>query len=301
MDNNDARKPCHVSVMPAEVIEWVTEHNPKVIVDGTYGAGGHSRKLLEVLPADAILIGLDRDPAVFERTESEDLDDRLTVFLGSYEQISKALAACDAERADAIVLDLGLSSDQLADRGRGFSFQFPMSPLDLRFDDEEGTPASDWLLRHSESEIADTIYQFGEERFSRRIARAIVAKNKTDHPVRNVGDLVDICQSCVPRAKHHDIHPATRTFQALRIAVNDELGILQRTLAAAPDWLNAGGRFAAISFHSLEDRIVKNAFRGDERWEVLTRKPLRPDEEEIQMNPRSRSAKLRVAARVQTR
>lgn len=298
MDGKSSENPtCHVSVMPDEIVDWVASCKPRVVVDGTYGAGGHSQLLLNLVPNDGLVIGMDRDPLVFQRTQEEVLDDRLQVFLGSYEQIPKALAACERECADAIVLDLGLSSDQLADRNRGFSFQFEGSPLDLRFDDENGIPASEWLSRQSESQIADAIYQFGEERYSRRIARAIVTKARSGQPVRTVGDLVTICRSCVPRGKHHDIHPATRTFQALRIAVNDELGILQRTLAAAADWLRPGGRLAAISFHSLEDRLVKNAFREDDRWEILTKKPLRPTEQEVMQNPRSRSAKLRVAAR----
>lgn len=290
---NDA---IHVSVMPDEICQWVASCQPRVVIDGTYGAGGHSRRLLEVIPDDGLVIGLDRDPAVLTRTESESNDHRLNVFLASYEQAPKALQACDLTRADALVLDLGLSSDQLADRQRGFSFQHD-GPLDLRFDPENGIPASEWLARNSEQTIADTIYQFGEERFSRRIAREIVARAKRREPVQTVDQLVDVCRRCVPRSKHHDIHPATRTFQALRIAVNGELEILSRTLAAAPDWLRQGGRAVIISFHSLEDRIVKQAFRDDDRWNVLTKKPLRPSEAEVMNNPRSRSAKLRVAER----
>ena len=210
--------------------------------------------------------------------------------------IATALLASGLAHADAMVLDLGLSSDQLDDRSRGFSFQHD-GPLDLRFDPENDRPASQWLASHSEKEIADAIYQFGEERFSRRIAREIVARAKRREPVRTVSELVDVCRRCVPRSKNHDIHPATRTFQALRIVVNEELDILSRTLAVAPEWLSAGGRIAVISFHSLEDRIVKNAFRSDDRWQVLTKKPLRPTDEETAHNSRARSAKLRVAER----
>ena len=229
--------------------------------------------------------------------ENEDLDPRISVFLGSYEQVPKAMAAMEVDAIDAMVLDLGLSSDQLADRDRGFSFTED-GPLDLRFDPENGHPASDWLAWKKEQEIADAIYQFGEERYSRRIAREIIARRRKENAVRTVSQLVDVCRRCVPRSKNHDIHPATRTFQALRIAVNDELGILTRTLSQAADWFSPGGRLAVISFHSLEDRIVKNTFRDDERWEVLTKKPLRPTDEEVRRNPRSRSAKLRVAQRV---
>jgi 16S rRNA (cytosine1402-N4)-methyltransferase len=289
---------CHVSVMPEEIVHWIGEIAPRVIVDGTYGGGGHSRLLLQTLPNEhGRIIGLDRDPAVSARVDREAHDPRLTVFLGSYEQVPKALAACELTTADALVLDLGLSSDQLADADRGFSFTQTESPLDLRFDPESGLAAADWLVRHKEVEIADAIYQYGEERYSRRIAREIVARRRSENPVKKVGDLVDVCRRCVPRGKNHDIHPATRTFQALRIVVNDELGALERTLQAAPNWIASGGRIAIISFHSLEDRLVKNAFRDDERWNVLTKKPIRPSDAEVEANSRSRSAKLRVAQR----
>ena len=286
--------------MPDEIVHWLGEISPNVIVDGTYGGGGHSRLLLKQLPPEqGQVIGLDRDPAVSERVESEEHDRRLTVFLGSYEKIPKALAAVDVPMADAALLDLGLSSDQLADPNRGFSFTKTSAELDLRFDPESGQSAAQWLAWHKEDEIANVIYQYGEERYSRRIAREIVARRRREDGVKTVEDLVDVCRRCVPRSKNHDIHPATRTFQALRIVVNDELGALERTLQSAPDWISENGRLAIISFHSLEDRIVKNAFRDDPRWNVLTKKPLRPSEEEIQQNPRSRSAKLRVAERVQ--
>lgn len=293
-------KTCHISVMPQEIVQWLREVTPHVIVDGTYGGGGHSALLLEALPADAgYVVGLDRDPAVSERVESEDLDPRLNVFLGSYEQAPKALAALELTHADAVVLDLGLSSDQLADAKRGFSFNRGEAELDLRFDPETGASAADWLAWNKESDIADAIYKYGEERFSRRIAREIVTRRRNESAVKTVQDMVDVCMRCVPRSKNHDIHPATRTFQALRIVVNDELGALERTLQSAPDWISPGGRLAIISFHSLEDRIVKNAFRDDPRWNVLTKKPLRPSDAEVEANPRSRSAKLRVAERAQ--
>jgi 16S rRNA (cytosine1402-N4)-methyltransferase len=297
--NDLAAESCHVSVMPDEIVQWLGESHPRVIVDGTFGGGGHARRLLRVLPAgEGRLIGLDRDPVVSERAERDSDDDRLTLFLGSYEQVPKALAAIGLESIDAMLLDLGLSSDQLSDSKRGFSFTHAESPLDLRFDPESGQSAADWLAWHKESEIANAIYQYGEERFSRRIAREIVAQRRRENRVKTVSDLVGICLRCVPRSKNHDIHPATRTFQALRIVVNDELGILERTLKAAPDWISSGGRLAVISFHSLEDRMVKHAFRDDDRWNVLTKKPIRPSESEVQSNPRSRSAKLRVVERI---
>lgn len=288
--------------MPAEIVQWVTEIDPRLIIDGTFGGGGHSHCLLDAIDPRSSnglnIIALDRDPAVSEREESAGQDPRIHLFLGSYEAVPKALAAMEREKADAMILDLGLSSDQLADRERGFSFNDPESPLDLRFDPENGQSAANWLLTHREEEIANTIYAYGEERLSRRIAREIVARRRREATIKTVGDLVSVCRKCVPRSKNHDIHPATRTFQALRIAVNDELGILERTMAAAPKWIAPGGRIAVISFHSLEDRIIKNAFRNDDRWNILTKKPLRPTASEVQENPRSRSAKLRVAERV---
>ncbi len=292
---------CHIPVMPNEIVHWLGEISPSVIVDGTYGGGGHSALLLETLPADqGHLVGLDRDPAVSERVESEQHDPRLNVFLGSYEKAPQALAALELSIADGAVLDLGLSSDQLADPHRGFSFTRASAELDLRFDPESGQSAAQWLAWNKEADIANAIYRYGEERYSRRIAREIVARRRREASVKTVEDLVDVCKRCVPRSKNHDIHPATRTFQALRIVVNDELGALERTLQSAPDWISERGRLAIISFHSLEDRIVKNTFRDDPRWNVLTKKPLRPSEHEVEQNPRSRSAKLRVAERAVT-
>lgn len=286
----------HVSVMPNEIVAAVAEVHPMVVVDGTFGGGGHSRLIVEILPAGGRVIGMDRDPAVSSRYDADPIDPRIDVFIGSYEQTGRALASLDLPHADAMVLDLGLSSDQLDDRDRGFSYTAD-GPLDLRFDPDNGPTAAQWLSRQDEKTIADTIYQFGEERFSRRIARQIVAAARDRDPVRTVDELVTICRRCVPRSKNHDIHPATRTFQALRIAVNDELGHLTRTLAAAPDWIRPGGVMAILSFHSLEDRIVKHAFRDDDRWDIVTKKPVRPSDREIAVNPRSRSAKLRVARR----
>lgn len=297
----------HVPVLLAETVRSIAQIRPATIVDGTFGGGGHSLGCLNACDTDpdwpaTRVVALDRDPNVFERhqqpsTDQTSLDPRIELFLGSYEKVGKALEAAELDVAQAMILDLGLSSDQLADRGRGFSFTAD-GPLDLRFDPESGVSAAQWLARHDEATIADAIYQFGEERKSRRIARAIVQSARQRDPVRTVEQLVEICRRCVPRSRNHDIHPATRTFQALRIAVNDELGILSRTLAKAPEWLCENGRLAVISFHSLEDRLVKQAFRDDPRWQPLHKKPVRPSDAEILENPRSRSAKLRVAQRV---
>jgi 16S rRNA (cytosine1402-N4)-methyltransferase len=194
-----------------------------------------------------------------------------------------------------VLLDLGLSSDQLADHERGFSFDAD-GTLDLRFDTSQGEPAWHLLGRLNERRLADILFQLGEERFSRRIARRIV-ETRRSAPIRTASQLAELVRRCVPRAKNHRIDPATRTFQALRIAVNDEMGALEAALEQIPDCLLDGGRLAVISFHSLEDRRVKRAFRDDARYMILTKKPIRPIESETLRNPRSRSAKLRVAER----
>jgi 16S rRNA (cytosine1402-N4)-methyltransferase len=214
------------------------------------------------------------------------------VATASYADFPEVLDELGIEKVDGLLLDLGLSSDQLADAERGFSFDAAGS-LDMRFNREEGEPAWQLLSRLRAEELADIIFRYGEERYSRRIARAIV-EARQETPLHTAGQLADLVRRCVPRSADR-IDPATRTFQALRIAVNDELGELERVLRIAPARIKPGGRAAIISFHSLEDRIVKEAFRSDERWEVLTKKPITASEREIASNPRSRSAKLRVA------
>jgi len=285
---------CHVSVMPSEVVQWLQPQSCQTLMDGTFGAGGHSVALARQLRDGGRIVAVDRDPAAVEAAEAPIAGLPITVFCHSYHRIDRIVADAGIAAVDGVVLDLGLSSDQLADRDRGFSFTGD-GFLDLRFDPTAGQSAAEFLACATEKDIADTIYQFGEERFSRRIAKQIVERRKQRNSVRTVPDLVDICRRCVPRSKNHDIHPATRTFQALRIAVNQELAILTDALKRIPDFVKPGGRIAIISFHSLEDRIVKQAFRDDVRLEVLTRKPLRPTDAEIAENPRSRSAKMRVA------
>jgi 16S rRNA (cytosine1402-N4)-methyltransferase len=286
---------CHVSVMPNEIIEWLTPVAAGILFDGTFGGGGHSRLLADIAkPLGGCVVAVDRDPAAEEAGRAVIGDLPIELFCSSYHQVDRILKAANIDAFDGVVLDLGLSSDQLEDRDRGFSFNND-GPLDLRFDPTRGQSAKQFLAQATEKQIADTIYQFGEERLSRRIAKQIVMRRQERKPVKTVAELVDICRRCVPRSKNHDIHPATRTFQALRIMVNEELAILEAALRELPGRMKPGGRIAIISFHSLEDRIVKNAFRDDERLEPLTRKPLRPSDEEVRNNPRSRSAKLRVA------
>ena len=266
-------------------------------VDGTFGGGGHTRALVERVLPDGCVIGVDLDAQALDRGEAivEGLPVRLAH--ASFVAIPNLLADLEIESVDGVLLDLGLSSDQLADSNRGFSFQSE-GALDLRFDATEGDPAWRLLEHWSEQRIADVIYTYGEERFSRRIAKQIAETRKTT-PIRTATDLSTLVCACVPRSRGHSIHPATRTFQALRIAVNGELDALEKALAAIPNCLRPGGRIAVISFHSLEDRIVKWAFRNDERLTVLTRRPVGADEQETALNPRARSAKLRVAERAE--
>jgi 16S rRNA (cytosine1402-N4)-methyltransferase len=280
--------------MPAEVVQWLRPEACSAIFDGTFGAGGHSLALAQRLAPGGRVVAVDRDPAAVAAAESVIAGLPIEVYCGSYHHLDRVLLAAGLQAVDAVVLDLGLSSDQLADRNRGFSFTGD-GPLDLRFDPSRGQTAADFLANSTEQQIADAIYQFGEERFSRRIAKQIVLRRQQRQSVRSVADLAEICRRCVPRSKNHDIHPATRTFQALRIAVNEELAILETALKRFPEHVRPGGRIVVISFHSLEDRIVKQAFRDDSRLEVLTRKPLRPSEAETSGNPRSRSAKMRAA------
>ncbi|MDG2206506.1 MAG: 16S rRNA (cytosine(1402)-N(4))-methyltransferase RsmH, partial [Pirellulales bacterium] len=217
----------------------------------------------------------------------------------NYADLPEVLTELDLAQVEGILLDLGLSSDQLEDTNRGFSFAAD-GPLDLRFDPTSGQPASQLVARLGERQLADLIYRYGEERHSRRIARRIV-RERGQQPIRSADQLARIVRSSLPKAKTRQrIDPATRTFQALRIAVNEELKWLEVALERLPACLAPGGRLAIISFHSLEDRLVKNAFRDDARLEVLTAKPVVASEEEVAENPRARSAKLRVAERIAT-
>ncbi len=294
--NDPAVTSCHVSVMPREVVQWLEPQTAGVIFDGTFGGGGHSVLLARVAAErGGRVIAVDRDPAATDAGRAVIADLPIELFCGSYHQIDRVVKAAGLQQVDGVVLDLGLSSDQLADRDRGFSFSQD-GPLDLRFDPSRGQSAKAFLAQATEQDIANTIYKFGEERYSRRIAKQIVTLRQQRKSIKTVNELVEICRRCVPRSKNHDIHPATRTFQALRIVVNDELSILESALRTLPDYIRPGGRAVIISFHSLEDRIVKNAFRDDARWEPLVRKPLRPGDDEVATNPRSRSAKMRIAA-----
>jgi 16S rRNA (cytosine1402-N4)-methyltransferase len=284
----------HIPVLAQEVLHWLQPAPGMTIVDGTLGGGGHTRLLAEKVGDTGRVIALDRDPAAVAAAEQSLRGLPVCVAAARYADFSQVLNELGISAVDGLLLDLGLSSDQLADAERGFSFD-AAGPLDMRFDRDEGEPASRLLERLRSEELADIIFRYGEERYSRRIARAIVEARQSE-PIRTAEQLARLVRRCVPRSADR-IDPATRTFQALRIAVNSELGELERLLKTAPERIKPGGRAAIISFHSLEDRIVKEAFRSDERWEVLTKKPITASEAEIAANPRSRSAKLRVAQR----
>ncbi len=286
----------HVPVLLSEILELGKPLPGDLWVDGTAGGGGHSAALAARLGDGGKLLAIDRDPVAAERLVEVLPAAGVAVRCGSYDDAPEMLAALGWSGCQGILLDLGLSSDQLSDQERGFSFASD-GHLDMRFDMTSGVPAWQWLDRATEREIADTIYKYGEERFSRRIARRIVEQRQRE-PVRTAGQLRDLIHRCVPGARHARLDPATRTFQALRIVVNDELGILERALQRLPDALAPGGQLLVISFHSLEDRIVKHAFRDDERLEVVTRKPVMASDAELAVNNRSRSAKLRVAKRL---
>ncbi|MGI5832474.1 MAG: 16S rRNA (cytosine(1402)-N(4))-methyltransferase RsmH [Thermoguttaceae bacterium] len=294
----------HRPVLYEEVLDALSPVMGGTYVDGTLGGGGHSLGIADRIGPEGLIVSIDRDAAALDRLEArlakETVPGRGTVRMAqmNYADFPAVLEMLGIAAVDGFLLDLGLSSDQLADRSRGFSFSAD-GDLDLRFDTTEGVPAWQLLGRWSAEEIADVIFRYGEERFSRRIAREIV-KRREAAPLRKAAEVAEICRRVIPHTQGRGrdrIDPATRTFQALRIAVNDELGSLERFLEQAPRYLKPGGKIAIISFHSLEDRIVKNVFRDTPELEVLTRKPIEASPREQEENPRSRSAKLRVARR----
>jgi 16S rRNA (cytosine1402-N4)-methyltransferase len=285
----------HVPVLRQEVIEWLRPAPGQTMVDGTLGGGGHTRLLAEAVRPGGMVIALDRDASAIEKSADRLRGLPVRALQANYSDLPEVINELGVDRVDGILLDLGLSSDQLADEERGFSFQSE-GTLDLRFDASRGEPAWKLVERLSPEHLADLIFRYGEERYSRRIARRI-AETRRAAPIRTAAQLAELVRASVPRSRDERIDPATRTFQALRIAVNEELKWLEVALRRLPDCLNTGGRLAVISFHSLEDRLVKDAFRDDGRLRLLTRRPVRPSEQEISTNPRSRSAKLRAAER----
>jgi 16S rRNA (cytosine1402-N4)-methyltransferase len=278
-----------------EVVHWLQPRAGMVLVDGTLGGGGHTRALAERVGPMGQVVALDQDPAAVDAATTSLAGLPVRVAHANFSELPEVLRELEITAVDGVLLDLGLSSDQLADQQRGFSFD-ASGPLDLRFNPTIGEPAWRLVNRLRAEQLADLIYQYGEERFSRRIARAIVERRQ-QQPIQTAAELAAVVRRAMPRSARERIDPATRTFQALRIAVNEELRSLELALERIPECLRPGGRLAVISFHSLEDRRVKEAFRNDPRYEALTKKPLRPSPAEMDANPRSRSAKLRVAAK----
>jgi 16S rRNA (cytosine1402-N4)-methyltransferase len=291
----------HYPVMLREAMEFLNVRPDGNYIDATVGAGGHSEQILRVLEGgQGRLLAIDRDPQALNivRERLGGHGGKLMLMQGNFSDIHAMHAASGLPPADGILADLGLSSMQIEVAGRGFSFSLP-GPLDMRMGGGELT-AEEIVNRTPERELADLIFKFGEERHSRRIARAIVKAR----PIRSTTELAQVVMRAIPsRAGLHHLHPATRTFMALRLVVNRELENLEEFLAGFPDVLAAGGRSVVISFHSLEDRLVKHAFLGLQRAgraRVLTKHVVRPTPEEIRENPRSRSAKLRAAEKAQS-
>ncbi len=294
--------PLHVPVLPQQVLDLLEVKRGGVYVDATLGLAGHASMVCRQLGGAGTLIGFDRDPQAMELAR-ERLD-ALRVELGSempaVRLVPRAFSAAAEELApgslDGMLADFGVSSLQLDEAARGFSFRFD-APLDMRMDTRSGETAGQVVNQVDEEELADLIYEFGEERRSRRIARAIVRAR----PITTTAELAKVISAAAPAMKGDHLHPATLTFQAIRIRVNDELGEIRSLLESAPSLLKPGGRLALISFHSLEDRLVKDAFRDGAKagiWDVVTKRPIVAEEEEELRNPRARSAKLRVAVRL---
>jgi 16S rRNA (cytosine1402-N4)-methyltransferase len=286
--------PVHRPVLLQEVVSWLAPEGDSILVDGTVGAGGHASAMARLLGPDGRVIGLDRDPEMLAMAARATEGLPVTLINASYADLGRFLDDLEIDAVDGILLDLGLSSDQLAWAHRGFSFAED-GPLDMRFDPKTRETAADLVNDLDEKELADLIFEYGEERHSRKIARRIVEARRVE-PIITTARLAEIVRKGVP-GKWGAIDPATRTFQALRIAVNGELDLLDEVLADLAGYLKPGGKAAIISFHSLEDRRVKHAFREDAGLTVLTRKPVLATAEELATNPRARSAKLRVAQR----
>lgn len=304
----------HIPVLLDAVLEGLALQPDGRYVDGTFGRGGHSRAILSRLGSGGSLLAMDRDPAAREAARRLSDDPRFTFTRERFSRMAEAVRQhWPEDGVDGVLLDLGVSSPQLDESSRGFSFQKD-GPLDMRMDPGAGAPVSEWLNRADEKSIADTLFTLGEERYSRRIARAIVAARRST-PITRTAQLAELVRRAVPRSEPGR-HPATRTFQALRILANDELGELRVWLQTIPDVLRPGARAVVISFHSLEDRMVKRAFQGraDTPGTRLPRglplepvatttplrvvgKPVRPDRRECERNPRARSAVMRIAER----
>ncbi len=311
---DESTRQAHISVLLAPVVALLAPQSGAVIIDGTVGAGGHAAALLEAAGPDGRLLGIDQDMSALAlaRARLAPFGARVYLAHACFDRMAELAAEAGIEAADAILLDLGVSSMHLDDPARGFSF-LRDGPLDMRMNpDGVGPSAEEIVNTWSESELADLIFRYGEDRLARSIARRIVQAR----PLASTLALAQVIEAAVPMRLREKIHPATRTFQALRIAVNDELGALERVLPQAIGLLKPGGRLGVISFHSLEDRIVKQVFRDESTdclcppeqpvctcghrasLRLITRKPVTAEAAEVALNPRSRSAKLRVAEKV---
>ena len=294
----------HVPVLAEEICHWLSPKSGGIYVDCTLGVGGTSLKILERSGNNAYILGLDRDPEAlaYAKKNLEQSSSQVKFFCGNFSHLVDFVHQEGFENVDGVVFDLGVSSLQLDRPERGFSFASD-GPLDMRMNQTEGPTAADLVKVLPEKELADLFFSYGEERFSRRIARAIVEARKT-YALDTTQALVAVIKGAVPRAyRQGRIHCATRTFQALRIRVNQELDLLEPALRSAVSLLKEGGRLCVVAFHSLEDRVVKHTFRAMAGKDhptitILTKRPVTADQQEIQQNPRSRSAKLRVAQRL---
>lgn len=291
LNQTDAPSFIHVSVLAQELIEGLVIHPGGHYLDATVGGGGHSRLILEAA-ADTQITALDRDEDAIVAAIAylAEYSDRIQFWQGNFSEYEPG-----KNQFDGIIADLGVSSFHLDTGSRGFSFRHE-AELDMRMDRSQSLTADEIINHWEEAELAEILYKYGEERLSRRIARTIVEKR----PFQTTIELAEAIARCVPRQyRYGRIHPATRSFQGLRIAVNQELTSLETFLSLAPNWLKPGGKIGIISFHSLEDRIVKHSLRNSEILRVLTKKPIIPQEEEIERNARSRSAKLRFAEKLE--
>ncbi len=304
----------HIPVMLEEVLCYLKPAEGKIIIDGTLGAAGHSKAILPRLGEKGLLIGIDQDEAAVgvATKHLSSVGTNYQVFQSNYQEFDRCLKALGIEKVDGFLLDLGVSSFQLDTKDRGFSFQQD-APLDMRMNREGTLTAKILVNTGSEADLAEIIFKYGEERWAKRIAKFIVEARRVS-PVKTTGELVEIILKAVPKgARQKGLHPATRTFQALRIAVNNELGVLSETLKKVANFLNPGGRLVIISFHSLEDRLVKQNFLdnakgcicppefpvcncgGQPIYRILTKKPVTASIKEVSRNLRARSAKLRAA------
>lgn len=306
----------HKSILVSEILGFLDLQPGSVVIDATLGLGGHAEAVLQTF-ADTKVIGIDQDQKALENATErlKSFGSRFQGVHSNFVEISSVADERNITAVDAVIADLGVSSMQLDDAERGFSFRFD-APLDMRMDTSKGSTAAELLEELDQEEIANLIYRYGEERKSRRVARLIVERRDAGQPVRSTEELARLVERAVGRSPKDKIHPATRTFQALRIAVNNELGILDGFIKDSIDLLKLNGTLSVITFHSLEDRIVKQAFQklsgkcfcppripkcvcgAEKRVEILTRKPVVPTEDEMSVNPRSRSAKLRVCRKI---